>query len=500
MILSAIISIFISTASPDSLTVLGRIAEYESDIVRDVSEGNARELFSPLRSLTSAAISARLRDEGGTPLLSEEGSAESSFCADVRSLVRLDSSSAVSGKVGYLNGTRRKVLWNSSSDYLLLYPYVLADSVGGDLRREQYLFSGGWSARRGRWHYGLHGEYRALHEYRQVDPRPRNIVSDLGASVNGGTSVAGGYHIDAELSYRRYSQSQNEGFFNPKGANSSVMHLTGLGGQFSRFAGSTSSYLSTRYAGNGFGLCIGLIPDHIEGWHADLSWKFLEIVHHLPNQNEAPYNYLYDNSIDLRVRYIFRSRGGRLHSLGAGGKAGLRSGAESVLDNGKAGRFIELARFRMYSSGALRSGIEWKSEKAGRPGFKAGAWYRGFSAEYLYPGRGMTYSFADADAGVSQSIQKGLWQMYGSIEAGGSLPLGGRLTIPSDYTDPVMAGWCDLRYRRLSAAALYSALTLKAERATGGKTSLFCRLDVKIVGRKRCDLATYDSISLGINF
>lgn len=34
------------------------------------------------------------------------------------------------------------MLWNENADYDVIYPYVAADSVGGDMKFENYAFSG----------------------------------------------------------------------------------------------------------------------------------------------------------------------------------------------------------------------------------------------------------------------------------------------------------------------------------------------------------------------
>ena len=112
-----------------------------------------------------------------------------------------------------MRGNRRNVRWNSTADYLLLYPYIVADSVGGDLTTEEYAFGGGYARRIGRFDIALRGDYRAAQEYRQVDPRPHNVVSDftvrLGAGMELGRSV-----LILDLRGRLYKQNSRISFFN----------------------------------------------------------------------------------------------------------------------------------------------------------------------------------------------------------------------------------------------------------------------------------------------
>ena len=178
MMTALLISLSLLLPPADSLSAVQR-SYARGEKVR-VSEGTsaAAYLFGPDAGYSGAAASWNYRTEPA-PVLREEGTGLSEGQLNIATLVRLDSLSAVRGKVRYANGVKRGVLWNSSSDYSTLYPYVMADTVGGDLRKEEYAFSGGYTARRGRFHWGVEGAYRALHEYRQADPRPRNIVSDL---------------------------------------------------------------------------------------------------------------------------------------------------------------------------------------------------------------------------------------------------------------------------------------------------------------------------------
>ena len=97
------------------------------------------------------------------------------------------------GGASYLNGRNRSILWNSISDYQRLRPYVLADTLGGDTHIERYFFYGGYAQKIGKWRLGTDVHYRALQEYRDIDPRMRSIVSDL--NINLGASYKTGNYL-----------------------------------------------------------------------------------------------------------------------------------------------------------------------------------------------------------------------------------------------------------------------------------------------------------------
>ena len=73
------------------------------------------------------------------------------------------------GSASYSNGKDDNAVWCETADYDIVYPYILADSVGGALSRERYSFAGGYADRRGRWAWGARLSYAATLEYRDVE-------------------------------------------------------------------------------------------------------------------------------------------------------------------------------------------------------------------------------------------------------------------------------------------------------------------------------------------
>ena len=79
------------------------------------------------------------------------------------------------------------------------------------------------------------GGYRASHNYRDKDPRPRNTASDLSFSAGGGYRL-GTYRIGVSADFRYYQQYSEISFLADKGS-TSVYHVLGLGMDYARFAG-----------------------------------------------------------------------------------------------------------------------------------------------------------------------------------------------------------------------------------------------------------------------
>ena len=99
--------------------------------------------------------------------------------AHVDTYLRLNDHATAWGHASYMNGQQHHIRWNSTSDYDLLEPYILADTVGGNTQRECYVFEGGYALQMGSWLLGAEMLFRANHEYRDVDPRMRGIANEL---------------------------------------------------------------------------------------------------------------------------------------------------------------------------------------------------------------------------------------------------------------------------------------------------------------------------------
>ncbi|MDE6050125.1 MAG: hypothetical protein K2G08_00410, partial [Paramuribaculum sp.] len=89
------------------------------------------------------------------------------------------------GAASYSGGHEFNPVWNESSDLGLIYPYVVADSIGGNIKSETYSLGGGYADHTDRWAWGATISYVAGLHYRNVDPRPRNVTGRLDISAGG---------------------------------------------------------------------------------------------------------------------------------------------------------------------------------------------------------------------------------------------------------------------------------------------------------------------------
>lgn len=482
-----LLALFLLVSAPDSLGVLERSAQRERSLAPRPEKTASSALLSPFAAYSSVEAGVDGTSQKA-PLFPEEGDHRLEGTLRISLLSRKDSTSAVGGKVLYSNGIKRNVLWNSTSDYFLVYPYAVADSVGGDCRREQYFFSGSYAFRKGAWHYGFAGSYRALHEWREADPRPRNIVSDLTLGLSTGFRLSSGAVLDAGVKYRRYSQSSQISFYNTRGANSSVFHLTGLGSHYARFAGSNSMATTTRYGGSGIGASLSFLG--AKGWFGFFSYEMTDIVHYLPSQNETPYQEVVVREARLSGGYATQKWKVQAHVNG-----GFRSGLEYVLDNGNRGLVQTLMRFAMFSRLSFDAGAQG-TYIAGPFLFTGGLAAEGFHAQHNYPGRVLSSAGLDSSLGASWLQGFGSWLLGVSARAEGYVPFGAQLIIPEQFTMPALTEYYTLRKERLERFRLGAGLSVKAQRRLLRSLSVYAGADCLVTNIQD---NTY-KLFIGLNF
>ncbi|PID89456.1 MAG: hypothetical protein CSB01_01815 [Bacteroidia bacterium] len=162
-----------------------------------------------------------------------KGNKQDSYHFNAESIIKKDKS-IVWGKASYQNGKNENLRWNTTSDTERLYPYIVADTMGGNLHFEHYLFSGAYSRHIGRFSFGIRSDYRAGMEYRKLDPRPKNDISDLKLSI--GTSLAlGTYRVGIHFAINKYQQQQHIKVFRP-GSGIKIYYLRGMGISDRRFS------------------------------------------------------------------------------------------------------------------------------------------------------------------------------------------------------------------------------------------------------------------------
>lgn len=197
-------------------------------------------------SLTSVSLGG-LWESAGNTLIVEEGTGQLYGSVTALSYRKLSSSTTVWGDADFTAGKLRDIVWNNSADYDLTGPYVFGDSVGGDLVRRQYQFSGGYAGSKDDWTWGMEAAYRACLDYRARDPRDKIVVSDLKGKISASRRIGSlPFAIGLGGGIRVYNQTANVEFYNPL-TDITMYMMTGLGSSYKRFSGNSGK--NTAYTG-----------------------------------------------------------------------------------------------------------------------------------------------------------------------------------------------------------------------------------------------------------
>jgi len=265
----------------------------------------------------------------------QKGSGNNGYQIEADSYLKSNSSSTLWGKAYYRNEKQTRVNYNESNDYDLIYPYVMADTIGGDLLSETYFFSGGFTKQLESFQYGLYASYRGLQSYRDRDPRPKNISSDIDAVLSISKPIYKQYDIALDLKFRKYNQNNDLQFVSELGA-PLVFHDAGLGVYNSLLAGNrTKAY----YNGHAFGGQLNIAPNDRNGFITQIGYKQFEFYKLLSNII-FPIVEVTDNTFNVLIGYTkeditqnFAIKLGAFHSK--------RSGLEAKFNNRDASVSIE---------------------------------------------------------------------------------------------------------------------------------------------------------------
>lgn len=281
--------------------------------------------------------------DANEPLLWQMGDGETFARIKADSYLHLSPRSTVWGEASYRTGKRRHIKWNSTADFLLLAPYVMGDSLGGNLSSERYTFAGGWAGNIAKGAtVGVEITFRAEHEYRTYDPRPRSIVTDL--SLTAGVTVeAIHYSWGLNTGARFYKQTNSVEFYREEGVIPEYQFV-GLGMDYKRFSGSnTSAY----YKATGFTLGFDARPLSDKGLYASTRYDFTPFRRILPDLNALPLTTLYLQTVNAEAGW--KSNGEHLKwTTFAGIDYEHRTGDEHIAGNASGSEYRIVEILTMY--------------------------------------------------------------------------------------------------------------------------------------------------------
>lgn len=400
-------------------------------------------------------------DMARRPVAMQTGRGYNGWEFDADSYMKLRNAT-VWGRAYYRNGRRHDILWNETSDTDRLYPYLTADATGGDLNREEYHFSGGYSSAGDRLSWGVTAGYTAGLEYRQVDPRPRNVTRSL--TVRGGIALRllPGYMTGISGTVEKYKQTCSIRFVSELGS-VKIYHLTGLGTDYSRFAGNgAASY----YNGIAYGGSVELYPVSSRGFMASVEALRFGFDKILSDLNRLPLVHMSETTLKAQVAW----RSDRL-TVAADGHIGSRRGTENIFGDAAASAYPQIGSLPQYSRNTVSASLQgvWH-QPAGIAdiSLKPAVGYNSDIEKYGHPAGNITTRTLQASADVQADCRAGRRTLL-SIGAGYGtvIPLAAVMELPDITANGAAPLINDFTYRQGSsrsisvAASATSALTAR---------------------------------------
>lgn len=337
-------------------------------------------------SLTQVMLTADYRHQTDAFVV-QKGTGHVFYDLSADAFLRLSDNTAVWGRAQYLTGKCWNICWNSVSDYDLLEPYILADTLGGDTERERYVFEGGYATSLGKWNLGGELLFRADHEYRTTDPRMRSIVTDL--TIRAGAAYdAYGYHWALDGEANVYKQTNNVSFYRETGVIPEYQ-MTGLGAVNIRFSGEVNNMY---FNGGGTAVSLSATPDDRQGLFANAVWSQHRYERIAASLNSLPLTTLYANRLIGQIGWRHSRRNDWM--LLAAVDYQRRLGDENIVGSGASSIYPVLTTLTMYKHHLLDASLQAVYGRRGSTDWHLSlrGGYLSNAEKYMEPSRKLEYS------------------------------------------------------------------------------------------------------------
>lgn len=194
----------------------------------------------------------------------QKGSGFNSLTINITSFLEKKNNLNLWGEFNYDNNSIKDVNFNETLDYEYLYPYIMADTVGGNLRNEHYTISGGLSKTYNKTTFGLESTFLGKQSIRNRDPRTHNISANFNVTLSISQQINSKYNLGFGVLGERYFQKAKVDF-NSELGRPNIVHETGFGNYNSLLAGTRDN---SEYLGYNYGLSLHFVPSDQLGWFA----------------------------------------------------------------------------------------------------------------------------------------------------------------------------------------------------------------------------------------
>ena len=302
------------------------------------------KVFTRLQNLSDIHLKySNLSGEAG---LSQNGNKYNEYSFEANSFMNKDKH-YIWGKASYDNKHTDNIIWNESSDYDNIYPYVFADTIGGNnMIGEKYSFMGGYAQRNEKISWGIEFDYWALMEYRTKDPRPNNTTSDLHLNLGANYNLLPKYAIGIGGYLRKYKQTTTIEFKNALGRKTPLYHMTGLGNNVYLFANNETG---TIYDGKGYGANIQLLNREKKGINLTLGYENFSFDKQLNITQNLNLSSIKEDKLLGIVSYI-KPRVNRSYGVKIEGSYTNREGTENLFTKDGNNSYVKISSIKQYTN------------------------------------------------------------------------------------------------------------------------------------------------------
>lgn len=482
----------------DSTSVLVRIHENISPASNFSNTLFANPANLPFaRTYSLSELSAGYKTKSEQTNLQQLGNGINQFLINAQSYYKIDSGNTVFGNAYYKNGKRKNVHWNESSDYNVIYPYVTADSIGGDISFEEYAFKGGYSKSFSKTRIGIAAAYRALLEYRDIDPRPKNTVSDLNVQAGISQNIGNHYAVGTSVNLQKYTQSNALKFFSELGA-PAVYHMTGLGVYNNLLTGNK---LSSFYDGRGYGANLQLFPKDQNGFILSVGYNHFDYEKIMTEFQNLVASTISEQRFEGEASYLKKSET-QVYGAKIQGYYTDRTGTENIFDNKSTTSYIKISEADRYTNQIAFVGISglyyipnpefsWSVS----PGFNL----KNTVEKYIDPLRKMdiTQAIGRLDLSASKLLSKSLISLFAGFEY--SVALDSEMKL-SERKDNSIFDMLDYNYSYLSSDYAKASLAARWDYKYDTDLNFFIKSDLDYYQYSNTKNNTCFQMSVGLTF
>lgn len=400
--IKSLILIFIIIFSTHALAQDTDIIEHnsiENIPTNDIRLNPAIYAISFSKSKSALELSSLIK-YASSPIQIQQGTNKLSTNAKSSTFLKLSTKSTVWGCLSYKRTKTNNIAWNSTSDYPMLEPYVLADTVQNNNYNEKYLFTGGYAKTLNKWCVGTEMYFRAEQDWRIRDPRMRGIVSEFNLKI-GSTYQFKNYYLGANFNMNIYKQNNDVNIYNELGG-ATEFFMTGLGTYNKRFS---TIINAISYKGKGFGLSTAIFPINKQGIYTNILIERKKYEAFSDAYNSLPLTFLYKNRFKSVI--VYRTKGINYFNYYISAEYNKKYGNENIVGNPTASDYPVLATLTMYKQSItdIVIGVLYTIKSKSIWNFNQNIGLNKNITTYVYPKRRCNISHLTLETSIQRIVQ-----------------------------------------------------------------------------------------------